>query len=376
MKKNAIVHIVIGLLVPFVILAASGVRILKHPTNWQNPEQATIKDEELAFTDKRFKQFKNDGIFFMSRFNAGWVFMTSFIGWSYGPFNQWGIYALVSEPDGTRHWAKHAINKETIKMASDYLYLKGDKNFVEGRGMKYRVHYDFEGFYCDLTYRNVLPPWKPGDGWVFLTPDKKIFNYYLTNCPWADVTGAMKVAGKTLNVVGQGYSDRSLSVMPPTRQNPYLYSIRTFSPDGTPPDKRWFFGLLESISHEEYGSKRLPTLKLAHGNKWVLSTKNYTLTPKDFVKGPDTPYEYPTRLIIHTRDQGYALDGEYRCRKLFDFTDILAELPAWARKAVTKFVKRPVFFRCLGEFNAVLKNPAGDVKRLHLLGPHEYMVVK
>ena len=365
------------LVLPSALIAGGAPRILEHPTNWENPKQATIEDGAMAFDfETRYRHFKNDGIFFMSRFNGGWVFMSSLVGWQYGPIRKWAIYALVSEPDGTRHWATHEIQENDVHVAPDHIYLKGGKNYVDGRGMTYKLHYDFEGFYCDLTYKNVLPPWIAGDGWIYLTPEKDIFNHYMMNCPWADVTGTMKVGGKTLNVVGQGYSDRSNSVLPPTRQNPYLYSLRTFSSEGTPRGERWFFGLLESISHKEYGSKRIPMLLLAHGDEWVITTKKYTLVARDYVKDPGAPYEYPKRLVIRGEDQGYKYNFEYKCLKLFDFTDIFGELPEWIRKLALKFMKRPVFFRSLGELTGTLEDPDGKITNIHLYGPHEYMVVK
>lgn len=376
--KN-ILRTIMLIAIPIVLLAASEPIIMEHPTNWEHPDQATVKDSDLAFNFNRpSKHFKNDGIFFMTRFNGGWVFMSSYIGWQYGPIKKWGIYALVSDPNGKRYWAQNEIIEKDIVTAKDHLYMKGGKNVAEGRGMTYKVHYDFEGFYCDLTYKNVLPPWIPGDGWIYLSPgiDKDAYNHYMMNSPWADVTGTLTVGGKTHNVVGQGYSDRSDSALPPTKQNPYLYSIRVFSADGTPRQDRWFFGLLESISHADYGSKRIPMLLLAHGEKWVLTTKKYSLTPKNMLKGPNTPYEYPTVFQIKANDQGYVFDAEYKCGKLFDFTDIFAVLPDWVRSIATKFLKRPVFFRCLGELKGTLKSPDGTTTPIHLYGPHEYMVVK
>ena len=376
MRKSTLFRFFSTFILPLALVAATGVSIMENPANWQHPDQVTLKDSEMAFVKEHYGHFMNDGIFFMSRFNNGWVLMTNLFLWTYGPLRSWGIYALVSDPNGNKYWAKTQLDDKTIQMAPDHLYLKSGNNLVEGRGMTYKVHFDFPGFFCDLTYKNILPPWKPGDGKVYLTPDRDIFSDYPINSPWADVTGTIKIAGKTLNVVGQGYSDRSLSVFPPTRINTYLYSVRTFSSDGTPREDRWFFGLLESVSHPAYKSIRIPMILLAHGDKWVLTTKNYTLTPVDFVKGPNTPYEYPLKYIIRSRDQGYVLEGEYRCIKFFDFTDIFSELPGWLRSVAAKFLKRPVYFRSLGDFKATLKSPDGSVTQIHLFGPTEYMVIK
>jgi len=353
-----------------------GVAIWDKPYNWAHPDEATFRPDELAFTDKAYPHFKNDGIYFMAYFNGGWILMSSCFGWEYGPLAGYGAYALISEPNGARYWAKHKMGSDVIVKKPGKLYLRGDKVLIEGEGMEYRLRYDFDNFYCDLTFRNVLRPWKPGTGWAFLTPGRDVFNHYLVNSPWADVTGTMKVAGKTIDVKGQGYSDRSLSALPLTRQHTYLYAWRTFSPEGTPRKDRWFCNLLESVSHKKFGSKRIPILLLAHGQEWALTTMNYKLVPAKWVKTPDVPYEYPTRIKIFSNDRGYRFRGEFVCKELFDFTDIFSELPEWLRKVAEKFLERPVFFRSRGNFEGVITYPDGHMESFRLAGAVEYMVVK
>lgn len=381
MTKTRCLQVLLLCAMPIAMLAATpldggGVTIWDNPYNWKHPAETTFKPEELAFIDRDYPHFKNDGIYFMAYFNGGWILMSSCFEWEYGPLEGFGAYALVSEPDGTRHFAKHKMSKDAVVKKRGRLYLKGDKVLVEGGGMKYRLRYDFDNFYCDLTYKNVLNPWKPGDGWAFLTPGRDVFNHYLVNSPWADVTGVMKVGGKTLEVKGQGYSDRSLSTLPLTKQNTYLYAWRTFSPDGTPKEDRWFCGLLESISHKKFGSKRIPILQIAHGAEWVLTTMNYKLIPANWVKKPGVPYEYPTIIKVYSNDQGYRLRCEFTCRELFDFTDIFSELPDWLRKVAEKFLDRPVFFRSKGELDGAITCPDGHSETFRLEGAIEYMVIK
>ncbi len=381
MTKTRLLQILLLCALPVAMLAATppdgeGVVIWDKPYNWKHPGEATFEPGDLAFTDKDYPHFKNDGIYFMSYFNGGWILMTSYFGWNYGPLEGYGVYALVSEPDGTRHFAKHKMKRDVIEKKPGKLYLKGDKVLVEGKGMEYHLRYDFDDLYCDLTFKNVLNPWKPGTGWAFLTPERDVFNHYLVNSPWADVTGTMKVGGKTLDVKGQGYSDRSLSTLPLTKQNPYLYAWRTFSPEGTPREDRWFCGLLESVSHEKFGSKRIPILQIAHGEEWVLTTMDYKLIPTEYVKKPDIPYEYPTVIKVYSSDQGYKFRGKFICRELFDFTDIFSELPMFIRKMAEKFLTRPVFFRSKGDFEGTVTYPDGHTESFRLEGAIEYMVVK
>ena len=364
------------LLLTIQILFAEDTGIMVHPFNWHNPDKVKLKNQDLAFTNSKYHFPASDSVYFMSYFNNGWVLMLSFICLKHGPLERWGIYSLVSEPDGTSYWAAHHINKKDIKIEPDRFSVKDKKNSIHGNDMTYYIKFDFEGFSCDLTYQNLLPPWQPGDSWAYMTRDKQAFFRLIVNSPWAKVTGTITLNDKTINVKGQGYGDRFLSVYPLRKINPYVYSIRAFSTEDTNPEDRWFFGLLENITHESYGSKRIPILLLAHGNEWILTTQNYTMETTDFVFEPEIPYKYPKRVKIKCNTQGFKLEGEYVSRKLFNFTDVIDEFPKLLREILLIFLDRPVYFRSLGEFSGTVTMPDGTVHNLQLFGPHEYIVVK
>lgn len=343
---------------------------------WPDPNTMKIPPDQTVFHNESLSAYESEGNFYMSLFNDGWILMTHLFVWKYGPMRGWGIYALVISPDGKRYFAKQQLNEKKIKLASDHLYVMEGNNSIEGKNGVYRVKFDIENFACDLTYKNNVPSFRPGDGYVWYSKKENIFQFSLLTCPWADVTGTIKLPDRTLQVKGEGYSDKGRATIFPTKMTPYLYSIRTFSPPGAPREDRWMFGILEQQMHPSYGSKRIPTLHLCHGDKTVMATKFYDLEPSGWAPGKDTPYDYPRRIKVRAKDKGWMIEGEYVCGEMFDFLDVMAELPGWVQKLAQKFVKRPVFFRSHGKFEANITAPDGKRTHISLIGPHEYVVSK
>lgn len=345
---------------------------------WDNPYEIQVTGKDMSFTDEIFKNVRNQNIFFMTRFNNGWVFMTSFFGFRTrsGFIDQWGIYVVVTDPEGNQFFATHEIKRRDIEFATDRLSITDGKSSIYGGGMYYRVIYDIPGFACDLTYRNILPPWKPGDGMEYFTDDGEVYEMRTVNSPWAEVTGTMTFEGKEVNVEGEGYSEFSMLIVPFRYMNPALHAIRVFSPDGTPENERWHLGILDYLNHDHWGGDRFPRLILGHGNEFVITTKDYSITELDWTPAPDTPWEYPRRLDISYRKNGYIFEGTYRSHLIFNITDIFAEIPEFIQEFLLLFMSRPVYIRNLGEFEGTLITPEGRLYRIHLYGPYEYLLTK
>lgn len=345
---------------------------------WDHPTAIKVKDDEMAYTGKIFQNLRNQNTFFMSRFNNGWVFMTSFFGFrtKNGFIKRWGIFVVVADPEGHSFFVTHEIKPADIEFADDHLFITDGTNFIEGRGMIYRIKYDFPGFSCDIRYDNILPPWKPGDGYEQYTEDNEVFERRIVTCPWGDVTGTLEFEGKNLSIRGEGYGEFSLITTPFNRMDPYMHVLRLFSPNGTSREERWHLGILDYTNHEAYGAKRFPRLILARGGQYVITTKDYQLTGQEWLQAPDTPWEYPRNLKILYNKDGYYLEGTYTSRILFSITDIFKEIPVLIRNFLMLFMSRPVYIRTMGDFTGILITPDGKEYSLHLYGPYEYLLTK
>ena len=347
---------------------------------WQNPAQVRVEDREMAFSNESFSNPKNDFVFFMSRFNDGWVLMASLFRTKNPLFDRWGAYAVVSDPEGHSHWATIEMNGRDITFDTKRLALSDGTNSIknsdEGGNRIYQIHCDFGGFACNLVFENLLPPWKPGDGIEYLSGDRKAFQRQVVCSPWAVVTGSLSLEGKRIAVRGQGFMEKGLFVNPINKLDPKVTSIRLFSTDETDLENRWFIELHESEKHPSYGSGRISRLLVAHGKDWVLTSREFSFEASDFTGIPEVPYTYPRIVRLGCESNGYRLDGEYVVATLFNFTDVLSELPEKIQQVLRIFIQRPVYFRSLGEFRGRLITPNGITHELHLFGPSEYVIVE
>ncbi|TFG62598.1 MAG: hypothetical protein E4H36_07620 [Spirochaetales bacterium] len=211
---------------------------------WENPDEVYVRNEDIAFTSQDFRQGKNEGIYFMSRFNEGWILMINLFHIKTNVFNKWGIYILVCEPDGKAYWETFEMDPKSVYNDTDRLYLSDGTNTIQGGNAIYYIDLNLKDTKCRLVFNNILDSWKAGDGIDYLSMDRKNYMIRILSSPWADVSGTLTLKGRVIDVKGQGYGEKSLIISPLTKQNPYLHAFRVFSDNSLPREKRWFVGLL------------------------------------------------------------------------------------------------------------------------------------
>ncbi|RKX76998.1 MAG: hypothetical protein DRP87_10375 [Spirochaetes bacterium] len=342
----------------------------------ERAEDNSLKGEDFAFTDREFEYAKRESIYFMSRFNDGWLFITTLFHIENNLLNKWAIYTLIVEPDGTSHWVDHKIKPSDVKFEKDHLFISDGANTIKGRGGFYSIEYRMRDFSCNLNFKNILAPWKAGDGTEYLDKEGKIFEKRVVVSPWSEVSGYIKFNNRVLPVKGQGFGEKSLIVNPLTKIQPYMHSLKVFSSEDIPLDQRWYINLLDYFSHPEYDSKHLGRLFIGHKGQLVLNTSEYRLEVSDFIKDDNIPYEYPRSVSLFVSGEGYILEGEFKSEVLFNFTDVLKKIPFLLRPIVLLFVDRPIYFRSIGEFRGRIIGPDSEITPLLLSGSYEYVVVK
>ncbi len=386
MRSDSLKNLCIYLLVLFCVTvsaAAEPARFYQETAAWLYPRSVQVEDTELSFTNKTFKHAITESVYCVCTFGDGWVFMTNYFRVVGDLVNRRGIYVLVADPDGNTYWKTHEIKESDFIIRDRHLYVSDGTNTIQGDGMSYAVSYDFNDFSCNLFFRNRLPPWKAEDGVVYFDDKEEMFEQRVVNCPWAEVTGTITIGDKEMRVTGHGYSEKSLHVAPITLYQPTMHSMRVFSPrdlgdvpSGGEKEALRSISLFDFTTLPRFDSKRLSRLFIAEDDEWLLATPEYSLEPADFVKEDDLPYAYPQTIHVEAHTQGYDLEGSFQSEFLFDFTDILSEVPAVLRAIILLFVDRPVYFRLIGWFEGTLTRPDGSVTELKLYGPYEYIVVK
>ena len=342
---------------------------------WENPRGISVSDSEIAFSHTNYRPSKNESTFILGYFNDGWVFMFSLFHLKNTLFNRWGMYALVAEPSGKSYWYTYEPKRRDMEIREDALFVSDGKSFLEGRGNRYRLVADFEGFTCDLELKGYVQPWRPGSGRVYYTPDKKLFQEKQVYVPWGEISGFITLDGKRVDVEGFTTAEKTLFVNPLMRHQPVLHALRLYSPFDAPYNDRWHIALLDATLNRAYGFKKVPRLILMRGDKWVFTTQDYTLEQLETVVPDYVSYEYPTRLSLFARAQGYLLQGEFREETFFLYTDVFDELPDLIRNIFIAFFKRPVYFRYVAAFEGTITEPNGTVHQVRLKGPYEYVLV-
>jgi hypothetical protein len=349
-------------------------RIYESPWNWEHPNELRLTEEETFPHTPYDGDWQTHSYYFMGRLDAGGIVVMNPFQWRYGVLGTWGMYLIVLDPLGRVFAWDGKLGDGSPEVAPSGMHVSAPNGrFDSGIGVHHWV-VDVPGFSCDLTFRNVVPAWKPGSGVAWF--DGEHYTAYSIPAPWAELSGTVTVNGETVDAAGQCLLDSSETWVPLTRVNAATKAARVWSPPGTPRADRWYIGTLITISHSGFGSLRLPMLLVAHGDRWVFTTKEFSFDVLEEAMLDDPPYPYPTRVALHARDQGYALEGVYTLPSLYYLTDVFQRLPKLFRVIASWFVQRPVITRQLARFEGTVSFPDGSTARLDLRGQAEFVIMQ
>jgi hypothetical protein len=348
-------------------------RIYEGAWNWEHPNELRLTEDEMFPRTPYHDDWQSRSYYWMGRLDAGYVVVINPFQWHFGAFGTWGMYLIVLDPQGRVFTWDGKIGDGTPEVASRGMRVSAANGRFESRGGEHRWVVDVPGFSCDLTFTNVLPAWKPGGGTAWF--DDEHYTFYSMPAPWADLAGTMTVNGETVDATGQCMLDSSETLLPVARVNSGGQAARVWSPPGTPRDDRWHIGALITIPHRGYGLQKLPMLMVAHGDRWVFTTREFTFDVVDEAVLDDPPYPYPARIVVRAHDQGCVLEGVFTFETVYCITDVFQRLPKVFRTIASWFVKRPVITRNLARFEGTVTLPDGSVSILDLSGQAEFVIV-
>jgi len=356
--------------------AAQESRIYEDSTSWDHPESVTASEGELFPNPPYSHDWQSRSFFFVGRLNNGTFFVFNLFHWSLSPLQSWGLLVLVTDESGRLYKYDGSLPAGGSATKGEGFDFRFGENIFQSHGAEHRIRIALDGFSCDLRMENLLPAWKPGDGWAIYEKSGRMYNRYGIPAPWAEVNGTMTVFGETMNAEGQCTWDSSLSVQPLNRPNSPGYYFRAFSPAGTPPGDRVFVDMLCTYTHASYGAVALPILIVARGGAWAFTTKNFSLAPDDWTLLQDPPYPYPGRIHLSAAKGGWSLEGAFVAERLYSLTDVFQRIPRIMRALASLFVKRPVLYRMIGYFKGFLVAPDGAREEISLPAHGEYVVIK
>jgi hypothetical protein len=350
-------------------------QIFENPSEWDPPEQVIVSTEDLFSVTPYTSDWQSRSFFFVGRLDNGTFFVINPFFWRYGMFHSWGLSVLVTDENGRLFSYNGSQPLTCCEMTSEGLDLRLGRNVFSMSGSETRVSIALDGFSCDLSIINILPPWKPGNGWAWYNAAQTAFSRYSIAAPLALVSGSMTVFGGSMDASGQCFLDTNYSVQPLKRPNSPAFILRAFSLPDVPRKDRVFIDMLESVTNKGYGSLPLSMLLVAKGDSWLFTARDFTLTPDEWVSLSDPPYPYPRSYKVLAEKSGFRLEGEFTATRLYHTTDVFQSIPRFLRRLASLFLKRPVLYRMIGWFHGNLVFPDGSIESLAMPAHGEYIVV-
>jgi hypothetical protein len=355
---------------------AQGLTGVGAPSPWPAPELVRVSDDDLLLNDPYTRGFRSRFWYFNGLLEGGTTFAISLFQWRHGLLGGPGLAVLVSEPGRPALALETRIDERSFVESPQRLDIRFGDSELTGSRDGSTVRLRLPEFSCDLEIRNLLNPWRPGDGTVRLSPGGGAYTRHTVLSPFATVSGRMSFGGREMAAQGFCYSDRGLVNLPLRRLNPEEFSFRVFGPGITPEEEPWMVSVLESVSAEAYGSRRTSSLLVGRGRQWILATDGHSFEATDFVLEQGAAFPYPRRLKVRATKNGYALDGEFVVNRLIALDDILAKLPPVFREVAELLIRRPVIHRLGGYFLGSLECPDGTREILCLPGQGDYSLFR
>ncbi len=354
-----------------LLAAFAAIRCAAIP-NWPPPQEVTLSDEDLLLNDPYTGHFQSRFWYFNAVLRDGTDLALSLFQWRYGMLGGEGLTAICAETDGRTYALETKL--EDLEASADRLSYSFDQSFLEGDRQGTRIHLRLPDFSCDLELRNLLNPWKPADGYLYLNRRGDVYTRLSVTSPFAEVSGGLEVHGSFRLVDGWCYADRGVISAPASRINPEQSTFRAFGPAGQ--GEPWMVSVSESATHRAYGSRREAILLLARGGEWLMATPDYDFRAEEIRREAGTPFAFPHRFRVRAQQDGRTLEGEFSVSRLFYILDILGRLPPALRSIAEALVRRPVIFRLKGGFSGTLEEADGSRVSLELPGQGEYQLMR
>jgi hypothetical protein len=350
-------------------LPAAAPRIYEDAFNWAHPNEVKVAPEELLIRMPNSSYYRALSYAFIGRLNDGICFSLNVFHWVYGSMNTWGLTLIVADLSGELYEYDGKIPWQNVEAPPQSFLVRFPNGEVQEQNGEQRIRLQLPDFSCDLRIRNLIGPWKPGDGYAYYGPGKEIYSQLVLSAPLASVSGEMGIRGRTIRADGFCTTSRSLSVLPLSKLDTRYFGWQTFSPDSQEP---WYLELHHYEAQDGPNPLRIPMLILGHGSRFILTTKQYTITPEEPVEDAGIPHPYPRKLKLHAEAEGNTLDGYFTSYKVIRYQDVFKSLPSLLGKIASMFHKSPLIFRTIGDFQGTLRTADGAEYELNLSGLGSY----
>lgn len=119
------------------------------------------------------------------------------------------VQMFIYRPDGTRIDRYDLMKPEEVWADPDGCHVVMGENRARDMGDHYELKLRIKDAGARLTFRNAVPPWKPGRGFNYRDEEKNMTAGWIVPMPHAHVEGDLFVGDRTIPVKGSGYHDHN-----------------------------------------------------------------------------------------------------------------------------------------------------------------------
>ena len=268
------------------------------------------------------------------------------------PALQMHIYA----PDGKGYVGFKSYDAQLVSASPDHCDVKMGESHVRQENGVYKVLARTRKAGAELTFRNILPGWKP-DGTGSLYDKGGIWQGWVVPVPRGEVEGTLYFGDQAVKVKGnRGYHDHNWG-------NAAMHDV--FS--------GWYWGRLYDDKYTviygwvypmKAGDPMSAKLYVARENKPILATRNFVLKEKDVQEDPDLKRSYARSLELTSKEKDVDFSCTMNTKNVVEKLDMSgpANWPTY-------------YFRFLADYDARI---AAGSRKEEVKGEtiHEYMLFK
>jgi len=222
------------------------------------------------------------------------------------------VQMFIYCPDGTRIDRYDLMKPEEVSADPDCCHVVMGDNRARDRGDRYELELRIKDAGARLTFRNAVPPWKPGQGFNYRDEENQMTAGWVVPVPHAHVEGNLFVGDQTIPVKGAGYHDHNWGNYP---------CCQTF--------RGWYWGRIHSSQYTvDYGwvlprdeaAPVVSPLLIARKGEILLSTDMMSAKLIDVEKDLEFGQDIAGQLAFQTDVLGVSLDLDIRTCRIIEST--------------------------------------------------------
>jgi predicted secreted hydrolase len=233
----------------------------------------------------------------------------------------------VTPPGMSSQVAIGRYSRAEYQAAADHcdVQIASCRAYLDGPG-RYRLRLEQGPISADLVFDALAPGWKPGTGYLFADRASGHYFKWVVPLPVAQVSGVMKVNGKSFEARGAGYHDHNWGNFVLADAFSHWYWGRFMAYDG---EQAWgvVFGDVTGRGDEPVHVK--PFLLTGEGNMFD-ENPNLTIQTHDLKRDPVTGVTYPNRLVLSAQAPGYRANLALQAGEVMEALDFA--MPPFRRR--------------------------------------------